>query len=110
MLSRHGRMPLRFCMLLQEDEGLRVKLEKEPTKLVHFVVDLHSLQAHADDIEWTAYEENDLLMVVDTRVKDPSAHMAPMVRMVVTCSVLLGEIERIEGILAHRREKNLAIC
>lgn len=99
-----------FYQLLREDEELRGKLEEYPTQVVHFVIDLHSLQAHSGEIEWVVYEEHDLLMVVDTKIKDPSAHLVPMARMAATSAELLGEIDRIERILAHRRKAGAARC
>lgn len=99
-----------FYQLLRENEELRATLEERPARIVHFVIDLHSLQAHAGETEWMVYEDGDLLMVVDTKVKDPSAHLVPMARMVVTSAELLGEIDRIARIIARRKEKDVAVC
>jgi hypothetical protein len=89
-----------FRNLLQEEPDLRAFLEAFPDRIVHFVLDLHSLEGDLNDIEWDYSQDERFLTVADTRVEDPWASLDPAIHMQVEYAELrehLGVIAFKEG-------------
>lgn len=74
---------IHFRLLLEEEPGLHAFLNAYPDRLVHFVLDLGSLQGDLDDIEWE-FSQSEELLVVDKQVGDPNGSLAPTIHMSAT--------------------------
>lgn len=87
-----------FRSLLQEEHELRSFLEAFPERVVHFVLDLHSLQGDLNDIEWDFTLDEAFVTVADTRVEDPWASLDPTIHM----QALYSELRQHLGIIAFK--------
>lgn len=82
-----------FQWLLEDNPNLWMRLEAFPNRIVHFVLDLHSFQGDPSDIDWHFTESEAALMVVDARIDDPWASLAPAIHMTAQYEELRKHLE-----------------
>ncbi len=73
-------------------------MEAFPDRVIHFVLDFHSLQGDLNEIDWNFFEEENFLTVADVFHEDPWAILEPAIHM----QAEYDEVRDHLGIIAFR--------